>query len=354
MNRRNLGAEAARWVLLCKDDACWEAQQRQEFLEWLRRSKSHVAAFLAAAQFSAHIDRQQLPERTHAPLCKVIDMFDRSRRGTSQSPPPESPSEPSPQRFSRRALLAAAGGGVVCVLGGAVALRSAIGIRSEDVIDSGHVLRIRLGDGVMHAARYSTFRIGDHPPVQRVYLTRGQAAFDLQHGAGRSTLVTTPLCEILVTAARLSVSVADSLVVVTVAHGMTRVIAAVQANWPALTLAAGQKLTVRPGVAHPERIVVDEVERELAWTRGRGELFFNGETIGEAASTFNRFNEVQIHVSPEIAGLSVYKNQGELTKPQHFVNRFVDAWKHSGVRSRNDESGKFIHIFRDPATPRTK
>lgn len=341
MNKQRLAYEAVQWVILCTDEPRLDERELQKLWRWLRRSKWHVIAFLEAARVHAKMERWRPMESTRAPRGNVIPLFGGTRRGPSKIPPAVNAIEPvkRPCLVSRRGVLAAMVSGVTVA-----ATVTIIGdTTSKDVIRSGHVLRVPLRDGLMHAARHSSYRIGGGPQAQTVHLMAGQAAFHLWAGARRSFIAQTPLCQIFVDAARFALVVMETMVELTVAEGTVRVVVPSDASSTGVTVAAGQQLVLRPGVLRPELVAVSDVEREFGWTRG--ELFFSGETIGEAAATFNRFNLVRIEPSPEVAHLSVGSQRCALDDPQRFVDRFVAAREEWGLVSRRDEGGKVIRIF---------
>lgn len=345
MNRRQLAVEAARWILVFKDNARLDVKQCRAFIAWLQRSDLHVAAFLQAVDLDKRVDQSALPERTPESRGKVINMFDRIP--LSVSTPPTVPVEPTlaSPRFSRRQLLAA-GVGALTVTGGTAAILGAMSTASEDVIDSGHVLRIPLVSGVMYAARYSDVHIDERQPVQSVSLTRGQFAFNLQHASGQSTRVTTTLCAILSTAAAefavtLIEAVSQSAVIVTVARGVIELLPTAPAHPSGLIiLKAGQKLILRAGLSGPQPLTVADPQHDLAWTKGI--LFFKGESINEAALRFNRFNDRRIIVAPSIADVSVGSARAPLNNPHRFVDQFVAAWPD---KVRKEVRGKFIYLI---------
>jgi len=141
----------------------------------------------------------------------------------------------------------------------------------------------------------------------RCISVRGQAAFHLWAGAPGFTVVQTPLCEVFVAAARFSLVALESVVELTVMEGVVLVALPAHPSSPAIMVAAGEQVALRPGLSRPEPIPVLNVERRFAWTRG--ELFFDGESIAEAAAILNRFNQLQFDPSPQIAHLSVSKHR---------------------------------------------
>jgi ferric-dicitrate binding protein FerR (iron transport regulator) len=300
-----------------------------------------MADYLLVAAWYADIVRELDEQTPEASSAKVVPLFDHV---CLPSAPVLPATEPTPARMlmSRRGMLA---GAIAAGLSGfgLSELTSVINPTRPTVIDSGHVLRMPLNGGVMHAARNSLFEIDRRHAAQTVRLQAGQAAFQFWDGVRAITRVLTPWGEIAVAAARFWVLVLESMLVVTVAEGSVRVVSS-EAHLGAMVLTAGQKLTIRAGDAQVASIAAGRTAREFAWTQG--DLYFDGETLLEAAATFNRFNVLQISPSPALAHLSVGAHQCDLSDPQRFVARFVADW---ALASRTVDN--VIHIYKRDEAP---
>jgi transmembrane sensor len=180
------------------------------------------------------------------------------------------------------------------------------------------VLQVSLRDGLMHAARHTAFGLHPNKQADTVFLHSGLAAFHLWRNAAAPTHVTTTLGEIFAAAARFYVLILDSLVEITVAEGRVRVRSSLL-NAEEVVVNAGQKLTLRPGGVLVQPIGLTHAERGFAWTKGYFD--FDGETLGEAAAAFNRFNDLQIVLTPKAAGLVVASSRSPLNNPERFVRR---------------------------------
>lgn len=348
MNRRKLTDEAAQWFMRCQQGPL-DARQAAELIEWLGRSEEHVAAYLDVAHLHAWIEQRELAERTPETFPrKLIAALDATLRGGARARETANAAKPalSPFLISRRALLAGAGAASGLGLAG---LMSVMGRTPQNVIESGHVRRERLAGGVMHASRDSAYQIEDQRhDVQTVRLISGQAAFHLWKSLS-VTVVKASLCEIVARTGRFALAPVGSLQVITVAEGVIRVIVSAGAASREVMLKAGERLTIRPGDSSPKPVAVPDAERAFTWTAG--ELSFANETIREAAAIFNRFNQVQIEVSPEIADYSVGYDQGPLNNPQFFAQRFATR---RGLMIRKEQGGKVIRILSDDGGPATR
>lgn len=341
MNRQQRLEEALRWFILCRDERRFGEWERRALIHWLRSSRDNMADYLLIAAWHVDIVRELDAQTLEASSANVVPLFDHVCLPAAPVPPAMKPA-PSRTLISRRGMLA---GAVAAGLSGVgfSALTSVINTRRSTVIDSGHVLRVPLNGGVMHAARNSRFEIDRRSAAQTVHLWAGQAAFELWGGVRTFTRVLTPWAEIAVAAARFGVLTLESMLQVAVAEGSVRVVTS-DASLGEVVLTAGQKLTLRAGAVQVESIARAQAAREIAWTQG--DLYFDGESLLEATATFNRFNELQIIPSPAIAHLSVGVHQCAVSDPQRFVDRFVADWDLSSRRS-----GNVVQIFKHEEVP---
>jgi ferric-dicitrate binding protein FerR (iron transport regulator) len=354
MNNQKGMKAAIRWFIWWREETRRGELQRKTifrrlcqwprhwlFRRWLR-SDENVAAFLSVAAMHARIERSDLSERTlKTESAKIFPFIEEARargRRVASQPVMRAVERQATRLVTRRQLVAALTG--VAVGCGAVVPVRRLG--PEDVIASGHVRLVALRDGIMHAARHTLFRVHPIEQAHTVHLLDGQAAFHLWKGVRTSTLVTTPLAEIIATAAKFVALASDSRLEIAVAEGSVRVVLSAF-GLPEVVLRAGEQLTLHRGVK-PQPIVHVNAQRKLDWTRGI--FFFNGETLGEAVATFNRFNELQIVASSELVGLRVGIHRCALSEPQRFVDRFVAEWK---LATRTE--GKVIRIFKPDAAP---
>ena len=79
-----------------------------------------------------------------------------------------------------------------------------------------------------------------------------------------------------------------------------------------------------------------EVERRLAWTTGR--IMLEGQTLGEAAAEFNRYNDRKLIVSPEAAGARV----GGVFRTSEVEAFARTAGPSLGLSVRVDDSGDIV------------
>lgn len=335
MNKYERIIEALHWFLRCLEEAgepepqrmTWRRrQQGRAFRRWLR-SPENVAAFADAIAVHALLERWVREERSsEAATSTVVSSFVQGERPVSKA---LAAARPVMTRRRLVANFAGLGLGVGVGIGvgvgvGRSALTNGMGARPQALVESGHVVQVALRDGVMQAARHTSFRLQPSTQAHTVHLLSGQAAFDLRPHAHTTTRVTTPLGEILATGARVAVRVLGPLVEITVAAGSARILP-VAFGASAMVLRAGQQLTLRRESAAADVVAGVDAEREFSWTKGT--FNFDGETIGEAATAFNLFNELQIDVSPEVAALLVGTHQCSLTDPLLFLRRIASDFQ---------------------------
>jgi len=297
--------EAARWFLISRDQILYNEEQRQEHIRWLNASIKNVAAAIAVQMIHAQIVRRIFARNTlPAKTAKAPSVLG---------------AVPMHPVISRRRLVAAFGAMSTVTVVGMFTDGAFSRFRStrEDVIASDHVLRVPLGAGVMHAARNSIFSLRPATRARTVHLHSGQAAFHLQPSTQLSTEIVTSIARVVADAAGLAVLMHDSLLEVTVAEGVAHVFP-IASHIPQYVLRAGQQLRLRQDAATPPATMRVDAERELGWIQG--DLYVDGgEKFGDIAATFNRFNELQIVPSPEVARLPVPAHQYPLSDPKGYV-----------------------------------
>lgn len=350
MNKRNRkrSEKAAHWFIWRLDRARGGEVQHGKLRQWVQRLlfghwtrvDENREEYLAMAGVHAVLKRWDLDERKReSDTSNVVPLFDDERGCPRRSPEATPCAQESAPRIvmSRREMVAAALAGVTIAGVGAAALTRVIGTRREDVVATGHVLRVSLRDGLMHAARHTAFGLHPNDQAHTVFLHSGLAGFHLWRNPATPTHVTTMLGELFAAAARFYVLVLDSLVEITVAEGSVRVRSSLL-NAAEVVVNAGQKLTLRPGGVLVQPIGLTHAKRGFAWTEGYFD--FDGETFGEAAAAFNRFNELQIVLTPKAAGLIVASSRSPLNDPERFVRRIAE-----GLQLEVHLEGQRIQVF---------
>lgn len=155
---------------------------------------------------------------------------------------------------------------------------------------------LSLDDGsTIHVGPRASYRVQFSDKLRLVYLFDGEAIFDVAKDPRRPFIVRTPLNDVTAVGTRFSVAI-DSVVTTIVSEGRVRVVVPAGARQTIGTLvSAGEETRVIPGARQPTPVAAVDAERKLSWSTGW--LTFNGETLGDAAKAFNRFNVTQIEIA---------------------------------------------------------
>jgi len=230
------------------------------------------------------------------------------------------PSEASDHKaVARRALLA----GGVCSLA-AVGLASS-GVRPqgrayETVV--GEVRRLALADGstlILNTDSVARVRFGSH--LRKVFLSRGEALFEVAHDAARPFVVHTQtvLVRAIGTVFSVRIGEGDGKVEILVSQGSVAVQdpSATPAR-PVARLVANQRSVSAPSAPLEVQSVAPQlIERRLAWLDGR--VVFDGETLGVAVAELNRHGAQQIVVDDPVLAERPIVGSFRATDPQGFA-----------------------------------
>ena len=166
-------------------------------------------------------------------------------------------------------------------------------------------------------------------------LVRGEAAFDVKADALRPFALRVGETQLRVLGTSFSARVYENgRIVVAVTEGRV----AIEADG---VLEAGDVATIEGATIFKRRLPLDVLAQKMAWTRGR--LFFDGETLGVAASEFNRYNRVQLQIAdPRIGDVRIF-GTFEATRPQTFVAALEEPF---GIRARTERTRDGTTIIR--------
>ena len=280
---------AARWVARL-DRAGDDARLRAELDAWLAGDERRQGAWFRAQTAWRMLDRASV-----------------LRGGSALAPAdgPEADEAPAPASaaiLSRRRVIwggAAAASVAAAAIAGFALLRSPAE-RIETAV--GEIRRVPLADGSMVAVNTaSRLAFALRPERRDVAIDAGEAWFQVAHDPARPFLVEAG--EVRVQAVGTAFSVrrradgADVLVTEGVVEAWS---AADPANRRRLSAGASAFVSDAGG---PQRIAMAsaDVDRSLAWRSGQ--LVFDGDTLGQAAAEFNRYNAVQVRIAdPALAG----------------------------------------------------
>lgn len=297
-----IAEEAAEWIVRLP---CADPEQREQLLEWLRRSPVHVQEFLLARVVSERL-------RRHAQASSAVDaaanivLIDR----TGATPP----------KRSVRLWQIAASFAAVATLG---LLLMIVRIAWHDsTVRSGagewHSLTLEDGSAITLGPR-SDLRIDLGGPTREVRLTRGEVWFDVAHENGRPFIVETDFGSVRALGTKFAVHIADRGIQVTVEAGS--VIVAQKSPPRAVTVSAGQEVRTSANGGWVPRTV--DVARNLAWVDRR--LVFSEDTLSDAIKEFNKRNAIQLRVDDASISQRSIRGNFAADDPRSFAHTLESA-----------------------------
>lgn len=228
----------------------------------------------------------------------AISFLDRGRAlaGTPAAAAPRAPARPD-----RRALIAGAGGACAAALVGGVGLWAARPQRLDTRL--GEIRRVPLADGSLVAINTKTaLDVAMKTGSRQIVLRQGEAWFQVAKDPERPFVVAAGKVRVRAVGTAFSVRRGDSEadgVDVMVTEGVVETWIQGDAA-PRQRLAAGSKILLASAASPLVAESPSEIERSLAWRNG--EIALDGESLGEAARLFNRYNSRQIVIDdPRLA-----------------------------------------------------
>jgi transmembrane sensor len=317
---------------------------------WLLRSKDHVDVWLNVTAFYEEAARSlHYPE--FGRIAVAINGCGTPRLPANGAP--ESLARLTTQRarapqrktFTRPIALAAVSIALATVVCGVLWLQHARGGEAQYATQIGEHRAIRLPDGSsVHLNTNSRIAVSFTPERRSVELIRGEALFDIVHDP-RPFRVRSGTAVIEDLGTRFTVRLDARRIDVSVFTGQVRVGITPRSQtaaqpWPRIavdTLRAGETVSIptRPGAELPVvELASDEVlASRLAWTHGM--LRFRGNSLNDAVSEFNRYNERQIRIVDPALGTLRIGGQFRATSP----DRFAHALRSWGVIALEPEAG---------------
>lgn len=309
---RTTSEAADWWVDLERGDM--SRARREEFVDWLRESPTHVAELLRVARVHGALENFRLWD--HIPTGTAVpQVLLQLARAPARI---ESGARQRTTRIIRTALSAAAACAAVVIgwmlLPGEEArlLQTGRGESHEIALEDGSHIQLA-PETRLHV------ELGDHERAIR--LSGGAALFRVAKDAHRPFIVYFDGASARAVGTQFGVDVRNDGTVVTVSEGRVSVRPSIlpraagsresgstassehAAAATETLLSANEQLTVLPSGKLQASRAVDS-ERELSWSKGR--LTFENEAVSSVIERFNRYNMIQIDVTDaEIAQRSV-------------------------------------------------
>lgn len=328
---QQIAAEAAEWFTrLQGEDA--GTREREQFTEWLLRSPTHIAEYLAISRAwgdsadasdesiqelvsAAKADttpanvvqlREQLPSREHLPV-------------------------------KRRGFLLAASVLIGTLLTGAVAWQLVKDARAY-VTEIGEQRSIPLADGsVVQLNTDSRLKVAFGEQERKLTLSRGEAIFTVARDTTRPFLVTTAQARVRAVGTVFNVATKEGSTAVTVIEGRVAISLMSDAGASVLAeLGAGQQAEIT-GAGEILSGSGPSLERVLAWPERR--LVFRGETLAEVVAEFNRYHERPIRIEdPSLAAVRI-NGVFDASDP-HSLIQFLERYEN--VRTREGSEASYL------------
>lgn len=278
----SVAEQAAEWLLIMETPT---DRERTAFWKWLSASPLHVRELLLAAK-----TRQRLRAFDASHQLQLEALIASARSNISQIAEPVAP----PNRTRRRNWAYAAVAGLAVLMVAAASYWTISDPRHTYSTELGQQLVFELEDGsVVYLNTDSQMKVRFSVQARDVYLSAGQALFEVKHDRSRPFRVHTATSIVEAVGTQFDVRVVGNRTLVSVVEGVVQVLRpqmnAVTVDVPAPRLAAGEVASVDSDGQLERKAKVD-VTAIAAWKQQR--LIFNEESLGWIADEFNRYNAV--------------------------------------------------------------
>lgn len=315
--------EAADWIVrLSADDA--SADDRQQFVAWLKRSPVHMEHFLRAEEVWA-----QLSEVDPGRKLDVRKLADEAAWEVADLPFDSARETDASKSTSHRSRLVTLAAGVILAIAGAFLIQSHLApVYSTNV---GEQRTVRLPDGSTLMLNTSTRAVVRFSSSKReIELREGEGLFKVAKEQRRPFIVRSGDAEVQAIGTEFIVRRDGGGTAVTVIEGRVNV-ASTSPEDTALArkesklgrtevqLDAGRRAEVRG-----TRVLTKQLQSLapiIAWQSRR--LVFEGEALATVASEFNRYNENQIVIQGDELGKERISGVFDVDQPQALV-RFLE------------------------------
>jgi transmembrane sensor len=344
--RRRAGQDAAEWWVWL-DSEEMSLPKRAEFVDWLRESPLHVEEILRLAQVHGALERfqgwQQVATAESGSSGTSLDRPANVMSFPVSSQRGVAPSQRSAFRSPRTWL------GVSVATAAAAALGLWLGVFSGSYsIETvqGERREIALADGsVVKVDPETLLRIRFDSRLREIDLRRGRARFRVAKNPMRPFLVDADNTVVRAVGTEFGVEHRSQGIVVTVAEGRVAVANTVAGTADTTSTApvmvsTGQQVTVTPS-GSTERVREVNAERELSWAEGR--LTFENDSVGSVVETFNRYNNMQIHIADATLVDRTMSGVFDASDPESFIAFLQSVTSIRVVRNGRDTTISSIH-----------
>ena len=300
MEKQDIDRDAAEWLVRLDDlDRPADLRSQQEWLAWLRRSPEHLRAYFGMAHVSQWVD--EVPPAGRARLRAMLA----EHRAQSQR-------ETYRKRWQFGAKLAAAAS-LACIAAGSLwfalsSPRYATGV--------GEQMSYTLPDGsLMLLNTRSKARVSMNER-ERVVELEGEGLFTVARDTTRPFRVRTSSAVAQAIGTQFNMYVRnDGTTKVSVVEGAVKIspVSGFAAG-RSLLLSAGQEGEVREN--RLSQASVPQVATAVAWKSRT--LVFEDSPIAEVTAQFNRYNEIQFVIAPELSEERRLSGTFDPRRPEYF------------------------------------
>jgi len=383
-DRRNrVAAEAVEWWVLLQGDA--SRADREQYVDWLRESSTHVAEMLRVAQVHGALEQFQrwsgIPVDGSREADDSVVRLPTSERRVEQR-------KDTPERGPRRRAVAWSMAAMLLVATGLAAILL-IQSRGQTIqTDRGERREVSLADGsVVQVDPETRLRVKYEERARRVFLERGRALFHVAKNTARPFLVEANNTTVRAVGTAFAVERQHESIVVTVAEGKVAVFPShslatpppvtssasgsadirgkiapgasmfsnssvssghelpqrgVQSEppppatgaGPEIFLTANQQVTISESGSAEAVLVVDS-SRALSWADGR--LVLENRTVADAVREFNHYNRVQIVINDADLARRPISGVFNTADPESFV-AFLSSVARVHITHRDGEA----------------
>lgn len=297
----DVSTQAAYWIAKL-DGGLPKPEVFKDFMRWKTADPKHAEAYkeLSLVWSTANKMQAEAEEANVAPL-----------PASSNHAPVSSDPQSDHMAFALRMSFAAS-----LIIG--ICLLVVSGWQSSPLMDEqslqlhtlvGEQQRMQLSDGSELVLNTDSLaRVEFNPDERRVYLTRGEAHFEIAHNPDRPFKVYTPLGNVRAVGTAFSVDLSQQEFSVTVTDGRIAVSSAEQMgrqkNQPLALADAGQQVTLVNQEPQVRSLSNAEMEKQTAWQQGL--LVFDGEPLTQVIEQLSRYTDRDIVIAdPGIADLKI-------------------------------------------------
>jgi transmembrane sensor len=311
---KEIDDEAADWAARI-DGRGLEAERDPRLQAWLAGDSRRAGAFLRAQAAISFLDRG------------------RALAGVDEMAPLDAAERPS-----RRAMFAGAGGACAAALVGGAAFWATRSQRLDTRL--GEIRRVPLADGSLVAINTRTaLDVALKTRTRQITLRRGEAWFQVAKDAERPFVVSAGRVRVRAVGTAFSVRRGDDGVDVMVTEGVVETWIEGQ-DGPHRRVTAGNGVVLASTAPPVMAKSPAEIERSLAWRNG--EIALDGESLGDAAGQFNRYNSRQIVIDDPQLAQERFVGLFRTNEPESFAAAVAAT---IGAKVEDDE--RVIRLSRD-------